>query len=245
MKILEILLPKGTTDRSLPPGDIRKIGLLQDRMGKYVDKILDPSTSAKGREFLKSQLRNDYHQLRDIIPKTHVVAEDSVDQYEVYDRRTGEKVSGPYSNKLRASRAADKKDMEYGAIRYGYRAVKKRISEAVTKLPLTPRDFDLVKKMFERPIPAAIAPIFISEIIEDDELNAELDILEETDPGRDVRPLIAEWFRRVMPDQMHQLTDEEVPQRQKEGVMSVIHGYDSHFYKGTNDPVTGNAYGSY
>ena len=214
-------------------------------MNSYVDKIMSPGTSQAGKEFLKLRLRDDYYELKQTLPHIHKIAEEATEKYEVFDRRSGEKVSGPYANRKRASTTADKKDLEYGAIRYGYRPVKNRISEAVTKLPLTPKDFDLVKKMFERPIPAAIAPIFISEIIEDDELNAELDILEETDPGRDVRPLIAEWFRRVMPDQMHQLTDEEVPQRQKEGVMSVIHGYDSHFYKGTNDPVTGNAYGSY
>jgi hypothetical protein len=29
----------------------------------------------------------------------------------------------------------------------------------------------------------------------------------------------------------------------KEGRLSPIHGYDPHMYKGSNDPITGNAYG--
>ena len=71
MRIIEILLPKGTSDRSLSPQTIRKIDVLQTRMNSYVDKILDPKTSERGREFLKSRLRDDYHELRDTIPRFH------------------------------------------------------------------------------------------------------------------------------------------------------------------------------
>jgi hypothetical protein len=191
MRIVEILLPKGASDRSLSPQVVRQIDALQRRMDTYVDKIMDPKTSQAGREFLKSRLRDDYYELRNAMPRVHAVA------------------------------------------------------EAVTKLPLSYDDFEVVKKMMERPIPAVVAPIYIQEIIEDDELNDQLLALESSNPGLDVRPLIVEWFKRVMPDQMYRFTEDEPDMAQKNGVLSPIHGYDSHMYKGTNDPLTGNAYGSY
>jgi len=247
MRIVEILLPKGTSDRSLSPQALRKIDALQKRMDAYVDKILDPQTSEKGREFLKSRLRDDYYDLRNTIPRTHAVAEnEALVQYEVYDTRTGTRVSGPYSTSKRARGISDKKDLEYGAVRYGVRPVSgKPMMEAVHKLPLSDDDFKMVKELMLKPIPAAVAPIFILEIIEDDELNDQLLELENSNPGMDVRPIVAEWFRRVMPDQMHRFTGIEPDMAQKNGVLSPIHGYDSRMYKGTNDPLTGDAYGSY
>jgi hypothetical protein len=241
MRIIEIFLPKGT-DRSLSPQSARKIDALQARMTKYVDAILDPKTSAAGREFLKSRLRDDYHDLKGHIGSLHAIAENENTQYEVYDRRTGERVSGPYSTRVRASRVADKKDLEYGAVRFGYRPVR-TLTEAVHKLPLSDNDFELVKELMLKPIPAAIAPIYIMEIIQDDELTDQIMSLEDTQPGRDVRPLIVEWFNRVMPDQMYRFTGEEVSKNQKEGLLSPIHGYDPKMYKGTNDPITGDAFG--
>jgi hypothetical protein len=190
MRIVEILLPRGTSDRSLSPQALRRIDALQKRMDAYVDKILDPRTSNQGREFLKSRLRDDYYDLRNTIPRTHAVA------------------------------------------------------EAVHKLPLSDNDFKMVKELMLKPIPAAVAPIFILEIIEDDELNDQLLSLEDSDPGMDVRPIIAEWFNRVMPDQMHRFTGIEPDMAQKNGILSPIHGYDPKMYKGSNEPITGNAYGS-
>lgn len=255
MRIVEILLPKGISDRSLSPQVARKIDALQKRMDGYVDKIMSPNTSAAGKEFLKSRLRDDYDELKNTMPRLHAVAENDLSlpapmpavQYEVYDRQTGYKVGGPYATSKRARGVRDKKDLEYGAIRYGVRPVGggATLAEAVTKLPLSHDDFELVKKVMERPIPAAIAPIYIQQIIEDDELNDQLASLEDTDPGMDVRPIIVEWFKRVMPDQMHRFTGIEPTMAQKNGILSPIHGYDSHSYKGTNDPLTGNAYGSY
>jgi hypothetical protein len=189
MRILEILLPKGTSDRSLSPQTVRKIDALQQRMDNYVDKIMSPGTSVAGKEFLKSRLRDDYYALKDLLPHVHKVA------------------------------------------------------EAVHKLPLTHDDFEAVIEVMKRPIPAAIAPIYISEIIEDDELSDQLMELENSNPGLDVRPLIAEWFRRVMPDQMYRFVGKDETLAQKKGVLSPIHGYDSHMYKGQHDPLTGNAYG--
>src|SRR5271165_888456 len=182
MKILEILLPKGTDDKSLSAHKIQQIGMLQKRMNRYVDKICDPKTSPQGREFLKSRLRDDYMDLKD-------------------------------------------------ALSQGLH----KIAEAVHKLPLTPDDFELVKKLMEKPIPAIIAPIYISEVIEDDAFTDELNSLAETDPGRDVRQLIVDWIDRVMPDQKHRFGQEVGDMDQKKGMFSVLHGYDPHYYKGGGD----------
>lgn len=190
MRIVEILLPRNTRDRDLSPQVIRKIDALQNRMDSYVDKIMQPGTSSAGKEFLKSRLRDDYYELKDLLPHIHAVA------------------------------------------------------EAIYKLPLTDKDFDLVKQVMERPIPAAIAPIYISEIIEDDELNDQLLELEDSNPSLDVRPLIVEWFKRVMPDQMHRFVGSDRSENQRKGILSPIHGYDPKMYRGTNDPITGDAYGS-
>jgi len=189
MRIVEILLPKGTRDKDLSPQVVKKIDALQTRMDRYVDKIASSETSSAGREFLKAKLRSDYDELRELLPEI------------------------------------------------------KSVTEAVHKLPLSDKDFELVKQMMTRPIPAAVAPIYISEIIEDDELNDQLFELENSDPGRDVRPLIAEWFNRVMPDQMYRFIGSERSDNQQKGILSPIHGYDPKMYKGTNDPVTGDAFG--
>jgi hypothetical protein len=189
MRIVEILLPRNTRDRDLSPHTVRKIDALQQRMDSYVDKIMSPGTSPAGKEFLKSRLRDDYYELKGLLPHIHKVA------------------------------------------------------EAVTRLPLTEDDFDLVKKLMERPIPAAIAPIYIQNIIEDDEFNDQLLELEDSNPSLDVRPLIVEWFRRVMPDQMYRFTEDLPSENQKKGLLSPIHGYDPKMYKGANDPISGNAYG--
>lgn len=191
MRIVEILLPKGMTDRSLSPQTIRQIDALQQRMNTYVDKIMDPHTSTAGKEFLKSKLRDDYLDMKNSMSHLHLVA------------------------------------------------------EAVEKVPLANSDFDAIKKMMEHPIPATVAPIYISEYIIDDELTNQLLEIEAKNPNTDVRPLIVEWFNRVMPDQMYRFRDDKPNEYQRKGVLSVIHGYDSHQYKGTNDPITGDAYGSF
>jgi len=196
MKVFEILLPKTLKDRSLSPQVASKIDALQARMDRYVDKIFDPNTSAAGKEFLKSKLRDDYHELKDTIGRLHAVAE-------------------------------------------------KQISEAVHKCPITSEDFELIKELMDRPIPAAIAPIYLNEVIIDDELSDQFRAIEETEPSRDVRPLVVEWLNRVMPDQMIRFKGDSSDGRQNRGILSPIHGYDPHMYKGSNDPITGNAYGKF
>jgi hypothetical protein len=119
----------------------------------------------------------------------------------------------------------------------------KQISEAVHKLPISHKDFELVKELMSKPIPAAIAPIYIQGIIEDDEFNDQLLSLEDSNPDMDVRPLIVEWFKRVMPDQMYRFTGDEPDYKQQTGLLSPIHGFDPRMYRGTNDPISGNAFG--
>lgn len=55
-------------------------------------------------------------------------------KYEVYDRRDGRKVGGPYSTRQRARSVRDKKDLEYGAVRYGIREVQPQLNELSTDM---------------------------------------------------------------------------------------------------------------
>jgi hypothetical protein len=119
------------------------------------------------------------------------------------------------------------------------------VTEAIYKLPLSHKDFEILKELLNRPIPAIIAHIYILDVINDDELNDQISSIEVTQPNRDIRPLIVDWVKRVMPDQMYHFDDNLPNLAQKNGALSPIHGYDSGMYKGTNDPITGNAYGSY
>lgn len=241
MRVVEILLPKNTKDKDLSTKTLRQIDFLQRRMDSYVDKILDPNTSVAGKEFLKSRLRDDYYELKDLLPHIHRIAE----SFDVINIKTKEVVGGPYGTIQRARLARDKLDMKYGS--YVHKVVpnneRPKVMEAVHKLPLTDDDFKLLKELMENPIPAVIAPIYIQEIINDDELNDQLMSLEDIHPSRDVRPLIVEWINRVMPDQMYRFRGEAKYDR--EGLLSPVHGYDPHMYKGSNDPITGNAYGRF
>jgi hypothetical protein len=253
MRIIEILLPRGA-DRSLSSKQVQNIQMLQQRMNSYVDRIMDPKTSLQGKEFLKSRLRDDYYDLKDAMKPLGVdefaesIDATPVQQYEVIDIVTKKVVGGPYSTRVRARRAADKKDLQYGAIRYRVQPAGggSTVMEAVHKVPITNEDFDLVKELMERPIPAAIAPIYLNEIFEDDEFTDMMIELEESDPGRDVRPLVVEWFNRVMPDQMHHFGQEVATYKQKTGMYSPVHGYDPDIHKGgsfTGTESSGNAYG--
>ena len=260
MRILELLLPKNVRDKDISPKHTQRIDLLQKRMDSYVDKIGDPATSTKGREFLKSKLKDDYDELRGVIKnaveESKSKAENStLDEpfepaptYEVVDSRTNKVVGKPYNSRSRARGRADKLDNEFGGYRFKVRRVggpdlfENKLNEAVHKLPLTHEDFELVKTLMSRPIPAVIAPIYIQEIIDDDEFNYMLSEFAETEPGMDVRPHVVEWMRRVMPDQMYRFNGSGQTEKQKLGQVSVIHGYDPEQYHGSNEPITGDAF---
>lgn len=174
-----------------------------------------------------------------------------VETFEIVDSKTGKVVGKPYNSRSRARARVDRLDNEYGGYRFKVRKVggpdlfEGTLNEAVHKLPLTNEDFELVRTLMSRPIPAVIAPIYIQEIIDDDEFNGMLNEFAEMEPGMDVRPHVVEWMRRVMPDQMYRFNDSAQTEKQKLGQDSVIHGYDPHMYHGSNDPITGDAYGRY
>jgi RNA polymerase sigma factor (sigma-70 family) len=376
MRILEILLPKGTSDKSLSPQKIKKIDALQKRMTGYVDKICDPKTSKSGKEFLKAHLKTDYDEFKAAIkeiaiteanPKQQMslynpdgatyrgeqmptlrpdpadnaeplssVPDDGYEEelspmtrdqvikkymsmlpdriaevikmrvfgemtyqeiaeqmgvtrerirqleasglrgimkaayidrakelskiptpnitnnatagdvkyYEIYDKSTNKRVPGHiYKTPGKASNTAVFLGREdKNPDKYDFRPVG-RVNESVNKLPLTDDDFEVVKRIMENPIPAAVASIYLIEIIDDDELNDQIRTLEDTEPNRDIRPFVVSWLDRVMPDQMHRFGQPRADENERKGLFSPIHGYDPHQYKGSNEALTGNAFG--
>jgi hypothetical protein len=115
------------------------------------------------------------------------------------------------------------------------------IRESVNRIPLSDKDYEQFKDLMMRPIPAVVARAYIQEIIDDDELSDNLDILSEQQPDRDVRPLIADWFKQIMPDQLYRFLGSD--KNHTDGRYSPLHGYETQAHKGTNDPLTGNAFG--
>ena len=245
-------------------------------MNGYVDKICDPKTTPQGREFLKSKLRDDYMDFKDAINQhVHKVAENTPgldDSYEQdFDASFVKDLMSKFFNKLEPKErmVLKMKFVDDGSISgisrqlgidedtirqildKGMRHLRRLerdypLKEAVHRVPLTTDDFEAVKRLMEKPIPAIVAPIYISEVIEDDAFTDELNSLAETDPGRDVRQLIVDWIDRVMPDQKHRFGQEVGDMDQRKGVFSPLHGYDPHYYKGSTDTgngTSGNAYG--
>lgn len=345
MKILELLLPKGIKDADLTPKAAERIDMLHKRMNKYVDKISDPSTSQKGKEFLKAKLKQDYDELKDVIETVteHIVKtgggyrlvshtgknlgdfeshkaaakhEGEVEYFKSHPKEGVAEAEGdpegvPHLTKTILTHIVQQigtegahaivKSLEWGdgaakellqlitkdlknnismaesvkqrldpSCWSGYKksgtkmkggvrvnnCVKNedvnalpskdtdaKLTEAVHKLPLSDSDFELVKQLMLHRIPAAVAPIYIQEIIDDDEFNSMLSEFADMNPSMDVRPHVVEWIRRVMPDQMYRFDDSGQTLKQRLGQTSVIHGYDPHMYHGSNDPITGNAYG--
>jgi hypothetical protein len=120
----------------------------------------------------------------------------------------------------------------------------KKINEAVHRVPLSEDDFDRLKEVLNHYIPATLSEIYLGELIQDDELDSQIMEFEKRDPNADIRPLIVEWIDRVMPDQKHRFYPEQKFQN-RQGNMSVVHGYDPGYFRGTNNPITGNAYGRF
>lgn len=247
MRISELLINTPKVDKTLLSKS-KIIDNLRSQVHYYIDHILDPKATKVAKDFLKTQLRTNFIKLKDEFGS--LLEDEDMVQYEIFDMKDQKVVKkGPYNRKS-ARMIVDRMDNAYGAYRYKYRPIGKiePLSEAIRKLPLSDEDFKIVKELMENPIPAAIAPIYISEIIDDDELNDTLLELEETKPNMDIRPIIASWIDRVMPDQKYRFTGDGIdntnPARQ--GLKSPISGYDSKFYKGSSDSATpGNAYGRY
>lgn len=242
MRVVEILLPKGASrDRGLSPQVVQRVDFLQQRMDGYVDKILAPGTSQAAKDFLKDRLRADFYELRGLIPEVNEIAEGTRTPT-LADKSEKGVPKNPKGGRRQCTDCG-KVFSKLGIMRH--RCIPKKLDEAVHRLPLSNADFELAKKMLEKPIPAVIAPIYIEGLIEDDELTAQFKSIEESEPARDVRPLIVEWFKRVMPDQMYRFTGDTRDATQEKGILSPIHGYDPKMYRGTNDPITGDAYGRF
>jgi hypothetical protein len=192
MRIIEILLKKSNKNTDMISNQVKKdIDLLKKEIKHYADLLKDPKTTPRGAEYLKTQIKDKYEQIRNLGPKVDI------------------------------------------------------ISEAVTKLPITNDDFDSLKKIMENPIPATLALAYICDIIEDDELTSQILSIEGTHPNRDVRPLIAGWIDRVMPDQKYRFTGEPRHLGPREGQVSVIHGYDPKSFRSEPKVVDGNAFGRF
>lgn len=126
-----------------------------------------------------------------------------------------------------------------------YKKPSAKVMEAVHKVPLVEEDFESIKDILENPIPAVMARIVLDEFIIDDELSDMLESIEEMAPNRDIRPLVVEWIKRVMPDQLWRFGIGGKTNQERTGLMSPIHGYDPHMHKGQVTQSSGNAYGRY
>lgn len=113
----------------------------------------------------------------------------------------------------------------------------RNLSEAINKIPITDDDFKVVIELMQKPIPAAVAIIYFDSIIDDDELNDTFVSLQDTQPNRDVRTVVADWFKRVMPDQMHRLEIDKPEFINKQGDKSVLPGIDPVGFRTTNNPM--------
>ena len=180
---------------------------------------------------------------KDLSPKHAQYIDSLQKRMSAYAEKIADPKTSPQGREFLKSRLRDDYMDFKDAIRLGVHVV----AEAVWKLPLTPEDFELVKKLMEKPIPAVIAEIYIHDVIDDDMLNGEINSLIETDPGRDIRPMLVDWIDRVMPDQKHRFGQPVAPMKQKEGAFSVLHGYDPPVIKGTDtgNGTSGNAYGMF
>lgn len=253
MRILEVIIASAKPDRSLLTQHKERIDFLQNRIIAYADKLKEPDTSNKARDFLKSKIADDKREIAHHVGK---IKEESVDssepavEYVVYDPKTDKIVGGPYQTASRARAARDKKDMAYGAYRYSVRKINKNsgtgsaVFESINRLPLAECDFDAIKGLLDKPVPVVLARIYLQDLIDDDDLNSQFDSLESDDPGQDIRHLIADWVKRVMPDQLHrfQARPDAVATA---GQLSPIHGYDSGSFNSNSETTVGNAFGRF
>jgi len=175
-------------------------------------------------------------------PKVHKEIDALQTRMNLYVDKIGSMASGKARDFLKTKLKAD-----YIALKNIMRE-NSSIMEAIHKLPLTLEDYNMVKQLMGHPIPAIVAEVYVMEVIDDDELNDQFKILSETEPGRDIRPLIVEWMQRVMPDQMFRFGDEDAEDNEKitKGILSPIHGDDPKMFKGasfTGTESSGDAYG--
>ena len=99
------------------------------------------------------------------------------------------------------------------------------LTEAVHRVPLTEDQFDELKLAMNKPIPAEIAMVVLSSILESDELSDEFIAAAKTNPSSDVRPLIANWIKLNMPAELHRFTGKQDASYLRQGIYSALHGY--------------------
>lgn len=98
------------------------------------------------------------------------------------------------------------------------------LSESISAVPLVDDDFERLKHLMNKPIPAIMASICLQGLIQDDELDQMFESIAQQDPSKDVRPLVAEWVKRVMPDQLPRFGVNEITPQIQSGSRSPIHG---------------------
>jgi len=94
-----------------------------DELAGFINKI--------GNKLCKESEVNDFERAiinrvleNSVVTGVKEDSDSSSKKYEVYDRQTGKIVGGPYSDRKKARSRADKLDNEYGAYRYGVRAIE-------------------------------------------------------------------------------------------------------------------------
>lgn len=99
------------------------------------------------------------------------------------------------------------------------------LNESVHTIPLTEKQFDELKERMSIPIPAEIAMIALSDILESDDLSADFISTSQRNPNQDVRPIVANWLKLNMPTEMHRFNGVEDQEYLQYGLYSTLHGY--------------------
>lgn len=99
------------------------------------------------------------------------------------------------------------------------------LTEAVHTIPLTEKQFDELKERMSVPIPAELATIALSDLLESDDLSDELFAAAAKNPNHDARPIIANWMKLNMPDEMHRFDGRKDSEYLTYGLYSTLHGY--------------------
>lgn len=77
--------------------------------------------------------------------------------------------------------------------------IKPFLNEATICAPVHPTDIKEFKELFDKEMPAGVAVFLISDLLNDDGLNSELNSYAEKDPYADARPVVVQWVSNNMP----------------------------------------------
>lgn len=73
------------------------------------------------------------------------------------------------------------------------------LTEATICAPVHPTDIQSFMELFNKDMPAGISVFLISDLLNDDGLNSELNSFATRDPYADARPVIVQWVSNNMP----------------------------------------------